>query len=95
MEQILQLFDGDRDGYLSESDLVRAVQKLGELQQPDADPCQGETQTLSASLLRCISGRCLLTLQRQPPPLPRDTRVWQGGFQICLMLPAAAPLLCE
>ena len=42
MEPILRLFDGDRDGYLTEAELVRAVQRLGELQQPDADPCIGE-----------------------------------------------------
>ena len=95
MEQILQLFDGDRDGYLSESDLVRAVQKLGELQQPDADPCQGETQALSASLLSCADSRCLLTLQQQPHSLPCFTCAWQGGFRISLMLLSAAPLLHE
>ncbi len=49
MEQILRLFDGDKDGYLSEKELIKAVQRLGELQQPDADPCQSEKQSLSAS----------------------------------------------
>lgn len=46
MEQILRLFDGDKDGYLSEKELIKAVQRLGELQQPDADPCQSEKQSL-------------------------------------------------
>lgn len=41
MEPILRLFDGDRDGYLTEAELIKAVQRLGELQQPDADPCLG------------------------------------------------------
>ncbi|CAL5222595.1 g4986 [Coccomyxa viridis] len=39
MEPILRLFDGDRDGNLTEAELIKAVQRLGELQQPDADPC--------------------------------------------------------
>ena len=43
MEPILRLFDGDRDGYLTEAEVCRAVQKLGELQQAGADPCQGKT----------------------------------------------------
>ena len=43
MEPILRLFDGDRDGYLIEAEVCRAVQKLGELQQEGADPCQGGT----------------------------------------------------
>lgn len=42
MEPILRLFDGDRDGFLTEAELIRAVQRLGELQQPDADQCLGE-----------------------------------------------------
>ena len=41
MEPILRLFDGDRDGYLTEVEVCRAVRKLGELQQEGADPCQG------------------------------------------------------
>ena len=45
MEQILRLFDGDKDGYLSEKELIKAVQRLGELQQPDADPCQSEKRS--------------------------------------------------
>ncbi|CAK0783838.1 hypothetical protein CVIRNUC_007038 [Coccomyxa viridis] len=40
MEPILRLFDGDRDGYLTEVEVCRAVRKLGELQQEGADPCQ-------------------------------------------------------
>ena len=43
MEPILRLFDGDRDGYLTEAEVCRAVRKLGELQQEGADPCQGGT----------------------------------------------------
>ena len=46
MEQILRLFDGDKNGYLSEKELIKAVQRLGELQQPDADPCQSEKRSL-------------------------------------------------
>ena len=42
MEPILRLFDGDRDGYLTEMEVCRAVQKLSELQQEGADPCQGQ-----------------------------------------------------
>lgn len=48
MEPILRLFDGDRDGNLTEAELIKAVQRLGELQQPDADPCLGETDFVQA-----------------------------------------------
>ena len=72
MEQILRLFDGDRDGYLTEAELIRAVQKLGELQQPGADPCQSETHACFLHLCLCAldnrhsSSRELLLLPHSP-----------------------------
>jgi hypothetical protein len=89
------MFDGDKDGYLSESDLVGAVQKLGELQQPDADPCQGDLAAPFASFLSSVERILLLALPQQAPIRPYFACGWQSGFRVCLMLLAAAPSLIE
>ena len=69
MEPILRLFDGDRDGYLTEAEVCRAVRKLGELQQEGADPCQGGISTCLSDLLHHCGGFLLPRPQSLPVTL--------------------------